>query len=254
MWCRHCQQDVPAIAQTSRSNPACSRCRRELRPASVPVATTSPYDGGIALEAMDDRAQSSGDRSPDQDPEERQRRIRRGLRPVYRLDLGIDTGADPARPASAPPPIVQPPLIQSQANRRKPASRSALGAALALLLTMGGALLAVGVSLLGWAAASANELSWHWGMTATISGEAALILGLTLMALRLWRNSRRLNVQLDGVDQQLSEIQYTAGRLAHARQSCSQAYYDHFGAAASPPLALANLRGQMEQLTARLNR
>ena len=41
-----------------------------------------------------------------------------------------------------------------------------------------------------------------------------LIVAMAVMAVRLWQNGRKLNTQLDGVDVQLSEIQYAAGRLA----------------------------------------
>jgi len=253
MWCRHCQQDVPVVAPTSRSHPTCPRCRRELRRPTAAAASPSPSETGIELDAIDAGAFEDGAPLYARDPDERIRRIRRGLRPVYRLDLGINTGSEP-RNGAAPPPIV--------ASRRRPTGvvgkrksrRSPVTWTLSALLAAGSASLAAGLGGLAWATANANDVVWHGSMTATIAGEAGLILGLTIMAIRLWQNSRKLNIQLDGVDDQLAEIQYATGRLAHARQSCSQAYYDHFGAAASPPMALAHLRGQLDQLTARISR
>jgi hypothetical protein len=173
---------------------------------------------------------------------------------VFRLDLGIDTGDRQARLPTAPPVKAPPRVVDPSPREPRKKAASPLAWALFALLATGVAALGVGFGSLAWATVHSSDMVWHWGMTATIAGEAALILGLTAMAIRLWQNSRRLNSQLDGVDQQLAEVQYTAGRLAHARQSCSQAYYDHFGAAASPPIALANLRGQLDQLSARLSR
>ena len=89
-------------------------------------------------------------------------------------------------------------------------------------------------------------------MTATIFGEGLLIAGLAALAVRLWRNSRGLSRQLDGVDRQLDDLQATAEQLAAGRLTASQSYYEHFGTVASPPLALAQLRGQIDQLASRL--
>ena len=109
-----------------------------------------------------------------------------------------------------------------------------------------------GAGLLLWAAAFGLPQSWQWGITATLAAEGTLIVGLTWMAGRLWRNSRYLNQQLVGVDQQLHEIEHLAGSLAGSRLSSSQHYYEHFQQGASSHMLLANLRGQVDQLASRI--
>jgi len=258
MWCTHCQQDVPAVAQTSHSPPSCPRCRRQLRPEQT---RADLGHGKTAMQGLssDEPVDSGASIVQQHDSEERLRRIRRNLRPIYRLDLGVDAGQSSPHFGAAAPPVVKRSEVNTRrrphfVNRGNITRTAGVAWGLSTLLVVGSSAVAAGVTCLAWAASYAHHAVWQWGMTVTIAGEAALIIGMTLMAIRLWRNGRKLNTQLDGVDRQLSEIQYVAGRLAHSRQSCSQAYYDHFGAAASPPIALANLQGQLEQLAARLER
>jgi hypothetical protein len=79
-----------------------------------------------------------------------------------------------------------------------------------------------------------------------------LIVGLTWMAIRLWRNGRRVNHQLQGVDRQLAELQYQTGVRLGTRSSSSTAFYDHFAQGASSQVLLANLRGGLDQLAKRM--
>lgn len=72
------------------------------------------------------------------------------------------------------------------------------------------------------------------------------------MATRLWYNSRRLNHQLRGVDEQLVEIHEMAGSLSAGQLSASQNYYHHFSQVANPHMLVANLRGQVDQLAERI--
>jgi hypothetical protein len=54
-----------------------------------------------------------------------------------------------------------------------------------------------------------HAAAWRWGFAATIGGEGLILAGIAIMATRLWRNSRRLNSQLDAVDRRLAEVQST---------------------------------------------
>ena len=48
MWCRHCQQETPAIGLPGASGPRCSRCQRTSPAASdsQPAANTTSLDDG----------------------------------------------------------------------------------------------------------------------------------------------------------------------------------------------------------------
>jgi hypothetical protein len=59
-----------------------------------------------------------------------------------------------------------------------------------------------------------HAAAWRWGFATTIGGQGVILAGITLMAARLWRNSRRLNSQLDAVDRRLAEVQSTLRRPA----------------------------------------
>jgi hypothetical protein len=142
--------------------------------------------------------------------------------------------------------------------------REATSWLLSLLLLAGAFSLACGVGLLTHATMTGLDqtgpgsltwqggLAWQGGLTITLVGEGMLIVGLTWMAIRLWRNGRRVNHQLQGVDRQLAELQYQAGVELGMRSSSSSAFYDHFARGASSQVLLASLRGGLDQLAKRM--
>ncbi|MEO2046079.1 MAG: hypothetical protein ABGX16_05840 [Pirellulales bacterium] len=133
---------------------------------------------------------------------------------------------------------------------------------LSMLLFGGIFSLTCGISLLvhatvtgvGQGASMPGDSIWQGGMTFTLAGEGMLIAGLTGMAIRLWRNGRRVNHQLQGVDRQLAELQYQYQSDAQRgmRTSTSSTYYDHFAQGISSPILMANLRGGLDQLAKRM--
>ncbi len=251
MWCSHCQQDVPAVARATSGPLVCSRCELEL---AVPACADQLADTGIGLESYDVPCDLAPpiDILEKEQTRQRLRRIGRQLRASYRADAGLGTLS-----AVVPPPAPNEPQLRAIAGRsaRDAASHSARTSAswLISLLVMGGVVgFFGGVGLLAWSAAFELAQLWQWAMATTIAGEGTLIVGLAWMATRLWRNSRRVNRQLAGVDQQLNEIQRLAGSLAGSHMSCSSAYYDHFSRGASSEMLVANLRGQVDQLAHRI--
>jgi len=151
---------------------------------------------------------------------------------------------------------------------RDQAPRVAVSWLLSLLLLTGVFSLACGVGLMahatmtgfdpteleptGFEPTGSGGLAWQGGLTITLVGEGLLIVGLTWMAIRLWRNGRRVNHQLQGVDRQLAELQYHVGARLDPRSSSSAAFYDHFAQGASSQVLLANLRGGLDQLAKRM--
>jgi hypothetical protein len=261
MWCCHCQQDVPAVAPSGQGRLACPRCGAYLDDAADFAGVYAhPADSGVSLDNIEIRP----DLTPPINPLEREqahrhlRRIGRQLRTGYRHEPSF--GSTPRR-TWGPEALAS----LDAAERLRQVKRSAAqnadeGAPSTIASRLVGLLLVVGVlgftggaGLLVWAAAFQLPQPWQWGLTTTIAAEGVLILGLTWMAARLWRNGRRMNRQLAGVDQQLHDIGHLAGSLAGSHLSSSQHYYDHFTQGASSHMLLANLRGQVEQLASRMS-
>lgn len=85
------------------------------------------------------------------------------------------------------------------------------------MLVLGAITFVAGVGLLVAANLQMHDSAWRWGLATTMAGEGLLIGGLVALALRLWRNSRRANSQLDLIDRRLGDVQssvYPVGRLS----------------------------------------
>jgi hypothetical protein len=251
MWCSHCHQEVPAVASASGKSSLCSRCQRELKF----TRSSGVLDSGIDLTA----AARSSDHAPSRDvlaDEEAKLKLRR---------LGHQLHTPYARPISlegphfwerlavdAPEASPQLRSITKTATRESSAERTASNWFLSFLLATGVLSFLGGAASLIWSAAFNRTYVWQWGLTVTLAAEGLLIVGLTWMAMRLWRNSRRLNRQLSEVDEQLDEIHELAGSLSAGKLSASQHYYQHFSQVANPHMLVANLRGQIDQLAERM--
>jgi hypothetical protein len=261
MRCRHCQQDVPAVARSVEGPLVCPRCDEEFE--TEVSATTDfaracayPTDTGVSLDSV----ASKCDLAPpinflEQEETHRHlRRIGRRLRTAYRHDPGFASAPPLSWGPEAPTGVAPLRAVARRGSRtREDSAKPTIASRLIELLLMAGVVGFIGgAGLLVWAAAFGLPEPWQWGMTTTIAAEGALILGLTWMAGRLWRNSRRINRQLEGVEGQLDHIERLTGSLANSRMSCSQHYYDHFSQGASSQMLLANLRGQVDQLAERM--
>jgi len=261
MWCSHCQHEVPAVARSTHGPLVCSQCDQEIaKQANSAAEEGFLADSGIALESYDDTSEELAPPVDLDRSKQKLREIGRQLRTTYHQDISF--GNSPPMQYNAASAIEPPPLpaenelraiakknAQEAAGEMSPTS----GSWVASMLLVGGALgFFCGAGLLAWSTAYQLPKVWQWGMMSTIASEGALILGLVWMAVRLWRNSRRMNRQLNGVDQQLAEVHQLAGEMVDSRMSSSQHYYAHFSQVASPQMLAANLRGQVDQLANRV--
>ena len=262
MWCSHCQQDVPAVAGSVEGPLICPRCDERFDTELNTVtnfahACVHPADTGVSLDSIDSKPDLAPpiNRLEQEETHQRLRRIGRSLRTAYRHDPGF--GTSPSLSWSNDLSVGVGPSLRGagKQGRHRTIERSTptfISRLIGLLLLAGVIGFAGGAGLLVWAAAFQLPGAWHWGMTSTIAAEGVLILGLTWMAGRLWRNSRKLNYQLADVEEQLYDIERLTGSLTGSRMSCSQHYYDHFNQGASSQMLLANLRGQVDQLAQRM--
>lgn len=253
----------------------CPRCELDFSPPvdrHDAISGNVPADSGIALDSLDHQ---SAEWSPHADAAQQEqlrqqlRRIASKLGPLRRehfrrenqphqrhgaMRIDWSHGSSAARTAAEPEISHSGMAAMAFHASRQPSQtpRTMATWAMSLLLLCGLAGFAGGVGLLAWSTARLHGAAWQWGITTTIAAQGLLIVGLVWMAWRLWRNGRRVNYQLQRVGRQLEQIEYLTGTLADKRATSSGAYYDHFAQGASSHMLLANLRGQLEQLAARM--
>jgi len=237
----------------------CPRCQSELVPA-VPI----PSDEGIALESFDLPSEENlappVDWLAQEETSQRLRAIKQKLHGPYRQEMPVAVSARPSRPwAESPAPlfgaagaplqgVMHPAAVGPTVSQKTTRTSWSLS-----LLLFGGVMsFCTGVGLLVWSTAFQLPQLRQQGMTLTLGAEGLLIVCLTWMAVRLWRNSRHVNRQLHSVGQQLDQIKQATGTLAGSQTSSSQHFYHHANQAVSPQMLVANLQGQVDQLAARV--
>jgi hypothetical protein len=150
-------------------------------------------------------------------------------------------------------PIVDP-GSQVRQKYTTPAPKPEAGQFVAWLVTLLGiAALTGGLGLLGWTLARGIGQYWSHGLALTLAGQGILIFGLVLVVTRLWRNSRYATGKLHEVHMELGQLQRTADAISAMRTGGSPAFYGELVRGASPQMLLTNLKGQLDQLAARLN-
>jgi hypothetical protein len=112
--------------------------------------------------------------------------------------------------------------------------------------------LGAGLGTVSWSLSAGRADTWNLAVGLTLTGQGLLIFGLVLIAARLWRNSRYASHKLIDVHTQLGQLQHTADALT-AMRSGAPAFYAELVRGASPQMLLANLKGQIDQLTTRLS-
>jgi hypothetical protein len=271
MWCSNCQQDVPAIGKPGTNKCVCSRCQQIVRP---PHAVQICEDG-IALDEapqlLKTAAASTGTTSPpfetdDWDLRRRNRELGRKLR----HDLGKPRSRSAASNRTASSDLVIPdnlfddlrlgaapslfaPTEADLGPRSAPPYKPEGGQFLAWLTAFcGAAVLGAGLGTVSWSLSAGRADTWNLAVGLTLTGQGLLIFGLVLIAARLWRNSRYASHKLIDVHTQLGQLQHTADALT-AMRSGAPAFYAELVRGASPQMLLANLKGQIDQLTTRLS-
>jgi hypothetical protein len=255
MWCNNCQQDVPALGRAGTTKLACSRCHATLPPPhAVGISEAGiALDDKAALEVVDSLPPLLAD---DWQVRRRTRDLGRKLRhdPASmrrRIDSSQNMLADLAAQTAAP--IV----ALGSALRPTPAAtspRPESGQFAAWFVTfLGFTALTAGLGLVGWTFAQGGSEYWNHALGLTLAGQGLLIFGLILVVTRLWRNSRYATGKLQEVHLELGQLQRTADAISAMRTGGSPAFYGELVRGASPQMLLTNLKGQLDQLAARLN-
>lgn len=240
------------MASTTGGSAVCSRCQRELKFTQLSRVLDSGIElSTVAIPPAEETTRRDG--IADEEAKFKLRRLGQKLHAPYAQPISLE-GPHFWERFSVGVPEASPQLYDiakhsiSAPTNEQPLSNWLLS----FLLTIGIVGFLSGATCLIWSAAFNHTYAWQWGITMTLAAEGLLILGLTAMAVRLWRNSRRLNRQLSAVDEQLGEIHELTGALSASCLSTSQHYYQHFSQAANPHMLVANLRGQIDQLADRM--
>lgn len=241
MWCRRCQQDVPASSLSAGGAAQCARCQHPLVwPGREEIAATA--DVGICLEEVPAPKRSPVDELRDTETDRRMQQWRRILR---------------SDDASTRGPVIKRRIDPPQTSHRNPTPRRsqprASGQIMAwTLATLGTMAMLFGVGMLAWSLAAPEPTIWNWGVGITLAGQSIMVAALIQLLASLWNQSRHATGRLVTVQDDLAELQRTADILLSARTTGAASFYADVARQANPQLLLVNLKGQLDELAARL--
>lgn len=178
---------------------------------------------------------------------------------LLRIDRPDDSGQVPSRqriarvdashggsPGWHHPKAAQAKAARSRARRTEPWLPILTWSVLAVGLMAS----AFGGVLLAWAAAGGRQDLWGIGMPVGLAGQIVLVIGLILQLDRLWHDNRDTAEKLDHVGERLFDLNKRAALLGSG--SASTSFYSHMAGGASPQLLLADLKSQLDLLSAKL--
>ncbi|MBN2578111.1 MAG: hypothetical protein JXB10_03890 [Pirellulales bacterium] len=225
MWCRLCQQDVPAITTPGESKYCCPRCGQDLFADDKKRPTTNDQQPTIPETTAD----SFGERFDFDtwEMDEQLRHIERVLQ--FEKSLAERRKAtshrraarrDPAH-AGSPPKYLSGAAASSPRNQTPvPSSQAAGGLLGTIFLVLAGALLVCGGALLGVAAWGGRPELAHFGLPIVLGGQLCLLAGLLLQLDRLPHRRRAPAEEVAAADQkpQRPQARTTTVESAHDRQ------------------------------------
>ncbi len=259
MWCRHCHQETPAIGPVTEFGARCPRCNRTSDTPTDPINT-------------------AGESAPDPLPTAR-REIERQLQsaqnaiaagaasPTLRWDTGMLGSPIPFSQEKSPSSQSseaaqqQPTATKNQPTNRKIIRRANQPKKKSYVIsqivgwasaTVGAMSLGLGIGLLVWSLIQENASLWSFGIAATITGQSLMIVGLVQLLSNLWNATRQTHTKLTQIHEDLHRVRRTAEQTAGQQHATATGFYAEMAANAEPDVLLGNLRGQLDQLSARL--
>ncbi len=251
MWCRTCQQDVPAIGATDESPVCCARCRN---PFSVDAATPAA-DPVVANELARDEPALPTDWLAKALHEDWELEDELNQAQQLAASLGVRERGDSTirfdqthRPPQAEN-LASASSSSPRQRRHKPVQTSFFSFC---MLSVGLMSFVFGAVLVGWSFVEDRPDLWRLGLPFTLGGQAALIIGLIFQLDGLWRSNHGAAETLEDLDSQLAELRRATSLLSTTNSSPAQSFYSHMADGASPQLLLADLKGQLDLLASRM--
>ncbi len=120
------------------------------------------------------------------------------------------------------------------------------------LLSFGIAVLMCGAVLMVWSFVGKRTELWTVGTPLALAGQAMILIGLVLQMDVVWQSSRHNLETLEGIDERISDLNRTTSLLTSTHGPTSRTFYHHMAEGASPQMLIADLKGQLDLLTARM--
>lgn len=269
MWCSTCQQDVPGVAQSAGGRTVCPRCQQPAR-AKKHAQVARISDDGLALDEQSTVAVANSAPFRNDDWQTRQT-TRKLVRELRRPGVGETKSSPSVTSAFRERRRFEPPqdlftqidlatAVKATADVPRPTDNAgpqarrtdATQIAAWFIVILGTIALAGGIGLIGWSLSAGEMAYWNLALGLALGGQGTLILGLVLVASRLWRSSRYAAGKLQEVHSRLGQLQQTAEVLTTMRSGGAPAFYADLVRGASPHVLLTNLKGQLDQLATRL--
>jgi hypothetical protein len=254
MWCKKCQQDVPAIASSVERKYCCPRCGEAVggQASSTMETKQSPSD------SVSDAAHAS--EIPSYDSWELDNQLWQ-LGQALQIDTNrnrsegkdfqheiarLDSAHNCISPRHSPPK----PTSRKRKIKSRLATKSSvlLGFLIWAVLSLGTAALVCGGILLGWSMMAARNELWEIGLPIAIGGQVSLLIGLVLQLNVFWHSNKNTRDKLDEVDEKLHDLKKTASRLGAVHRPSSTSFNTHMVGRANPQLLLSDLKSQLDLL------
>ncbi len=281
MWCKQCQQDVPALPSDEMGKYVCPRCGvnpTQTKAVGPTPASTSPPGVEEPQLGVPRPPLFAGtpEPPPSYDPwelEEQLRHLQRILAAepsktpspaiageALRIDSrhteagkrGTGTFCRNGPSGALPKRCLSPFSRRSQARSRR--ARAALHTVAWLVLLIGLMGMACGGVLLGWSLIAGRQDLWPIGLPIALAGQIVLVMGFVLQMDRLWNDHSRTSAKLDHMDERLADLKNTTALLGTTHSTPAMSFYSHLAGGANPQLLLADLKSQLDLLALKMGR
>jgi len=264
MWCKQCQQDVPALPSDTSGKYVCPRCgvdpapTKAVQPAPASTSADEPLPLGVPRPSL---PVGTSDLPPAYDPWDLDEQLRHLRRILSAEQAKTPSPAIAGEALRIDPPHAGPGrrrLPAGHASKRSAAgsrgARSALHLLGWFLLLIGLMGMACGGALLGWSLVGGRQDLWPIGLPIALVGQIVLVMGFILQLDRLWNDHGLASAKLNRMDERLADLKNTTALLGTTHSTPATSFYSHLAGGANPQLLLTDLKSQLDLLAMKIGR